>query len=117
MLIETPEVLAKAKRAKIRHQGRVYTMFVCVFNRIQMVWGRGICLEKRGRNALHCDTDPCHPALAPMGTPCHQAKDNQRVRSHDRSRVIERITATRGCRQETHKTRHGKNITSSSLNF
>lgn len=83
MLIETASV-SKSKEsedATLRKGVRGVWFCVCVFKRTQLAWGRGICLEKRRENDLHCDTDPREASPAPWGTPGHQAKDNQRARS------------------------------------
>lgn len=61
MLIETPEVLAKAKSEDTTSRKGIYSVCVCVLKRTQLVWGRGVRLEK----SLQCDADPRRPAPVP----------------------------------------------------
>lgn len=62
---------------------KVVGVCMCVhmswFHRTQLAPGQGICLEWRRGDNLHWDTDLRDPVHAPWGTPCHQAKDAQRV--------------------------------------
>lgn len=48
VLIETPEVLAKAKRVRTRHQGRAHTVFVCKCSRGPSWFGGGAYVWRKG---------------------------------------------------------------------